>query len=96
MIGYCYEKQWCLLEVGVQGLQAHPQKFWFAENLGKSPENPGKTGAQCLHGKHTRSYFGGYTKNKSSWFLWEKIYRQKLHKNFSGKFGEIRANFCTP
>ena len=47
------------LEVGLQGLQAHPQKFWFAENLSKSPENPGKNsnqrwltsknGAQDLH-----------------------------------------------
>jgi len=32
---------------GVQGLQAHPQKFRFAENVGKSPENLGKNGAQC-------------------------------------------------
>ena len=32
-----------VLEVG---LQAHPQKFWFAENLGKIPENPVKNGAQ--------------------------------------------------
>ena len=38
-----------LLEMGVKGLQAHPKKFWFPENLGKSPENPGKNGAQrCL------------------------------------------------
>jgi len=28
-----------VLQVGVQ---AHPQKFWFAENLRKIPENPGK------------------------------------------------------
>jgi len=34
------------LEVGLQGLQAHPQKFWFAENLSKSPENPGKNSNQ--------------------------------------------------
>ena len=35
-----------VFEVGVQGLQAHPQKFWFAENLGKSPKNPGRNGVQ--------------------------------------------------
>ena len=46
--------------------------------------------------KHVRPYFRGYTKKKSSWSLWEKIYRQKWHKNFSGKFGKIRAKFCTP
>jgi len=39
--------------VGVKGLQAHLQKFWFAENLGKSPENPGKNSAQrCLTSKN--------------------------------------------
>ena len=26
-------------EAGVQGVQAHPLKFWFVENLGKIPEN---------------------------------------------------------
>jgi len=29
-------------ETGVQGVQVHPQKFWFIENLGKIPENPDK------------------------------------------------------
>ena len=28
-----------VLVVGVQGLQAYPKKFLFAENLGKRPEN---------------------------------------------------------
>jgi len=38
-----------LLEVGLQGVQAHSQKFWFDEILGKIPENPGKKSAQlCL------------------------------------------------
>jgi len=36
-----------VLEVGVKGLQAHPQNFCFVEILSKSPENPGKNGAQC-------------------------------------------------
>jgi len=36
----------------MDALQAQRQKFWFAENLGKSPENPGKNGAQrCLTSK---------------------------------------------
>ena len=26
----------------MQGVQEHPQKFWFDENPGKIPENPGK------------------------------------------------------
>ena len=28
-----------------EGMQAHLQKFWFVENLGKIPETPGKNGA---------------------------------------------------
>ena len=42
-----------VLEVGVQEVQAHPQKFWFAENLGNIPENPRKNGAykRCLTSK---------------------------------------------
>jgi len=35
-----------VLEMGVK---EHPQKFWFAENLGKILENPGKNGTKrCL------------------------------------------------
>jgi len=33
--------QWCR-RGGVQGVQAHPQKFWFVQNLGKIPETFGK------------------------------------------------------
>jgi len=33
-------------EVGGLGMQAHTQKFWFAENLGNIPDNPHKNGAQ--------------------------------------------------
>jgi len=29
-------------EAGVQGVQAHPQNFWFGENPGKITWNPGK------------------------------------------------------
>jgi len=34
---------------GGLGVRVHLQKFWFAENMGKIPENPGKNGTQrCL------------------------------------------------
>ena len=87
-----------VLEVGVQGLQAQPKKFWLAENLGKSPENPGKNiaqhcltsknGAQALHKNTWRPFFGGYTKKRSSWSSWEKIWRQKLLKKLFEKVWE--------
>ena len=87
-----------VLEVGEQ---AHPQKFWFAKNLSKITENPGINGAQrCLTSKYDtqglkkntwRPIFGGPTEKCFSWSLWEKICRQNYTKNFSGKFGEIRA-----
>jgi len=35
--------------------------------------------------------FGGHTKTRLLWPLWEKICKQKSQNHFSGKFGEIRA-----
>jgi len=56
-----------VLEVGVQD----PQKFWSAENLGKSPENPGRNGAHgCLTSKNGAQ---GFHKN-----TWRPFFR-KLH-----------------
>jgi len=77
------------------------------ENLGKIPENPGKNGGQhCLISKNSaqrlqrntwRPFFGGRTKKRSSWSLWEKC-RQKLHKktfrSSLGKFGQ--KSFAPP
>jgi len=40
--------------------------------------------------KHMKTFFGGHTK-KGLHNLCGRICRQKLYKNFSGKFGEIRA-----
>ena len=74
-----------VLQVGVQ---AHPQKFWFAENLRKIPENPGKKWRSRFAEKHMKTFFGGYNK-KRSWYFWEKICRQKLHKNLSGNLGKF-------
>ena len=94
-----------VLEVGMQGLQAHPQKFWFSENLCKSPENPGKNGAQRfwlqkmapkVYIKTHENLFLEVTKKEVFISLWKKICRQKFHKNFSGKFGETRAKFFSP
>jgi len=52
-----------VLEVGVQGLHVHPKKFWFAENLGKSVENPGKNVAQhCLTSEN-----GAQSLHKNTW-----------------------------
>jgi len=42
---YCYEKQWCW-RWGA-GVASAPPKVLISENLGKSPENPGRNGAQC-------------------------------------------------
>ena len=42
---YSREKQWCLLEVGINRTA---KRFGFAENLGNIPENPRENGAQGL------------------------------------------------
>jgi len=96
-----------VLEEGVRGLQPQPHKFWLAKNLGKSPENPGKNtaqhclpsknGAQGLHKNTWTPFFGGYTKKRSSWSLWEKTLRQKLHKkNFRASLGKSGQNPSYP
>ena len=63
-------KQWCW-RWGA-GVASAPPKFWFAENLGKSPENPDKIGAQRrltsndgaqgLHKNTWKPFSGGYQK----------------------------------
>ena len=95
-----------VLEMGLQGLQAHPQKFCFAENLGKSPEGLGKNGAHvvwlqkvapkfCL--ETHEGLFGSYTRERSSWPLWKKICWQKLHKKLFGQvWGNSGKILCTP
>ena len=71
--------------------------MWFFENLGKISENPGKiseASSKKWHPtfveKHMKTvlvcfFFGGHTKLRSSWSLWEKkicSFRESL-----GKFG---------
>jgi len=47
---------------GVAGGASTPQKFWFVENLGKIPGNPGKNGAQrCLIWKNGAQLLQKYT-----------------------------------
>jgi len=95
-----------VLDMGVQGLQAHPQKFWFAENLGKSPESPGENGAQrCLTSKMAPK---AYIKTHEDLFLvvtpkrglhdlcGRKFVGKSCTKNFSGKFVEIREKSFAP
>ena len=43
--------------------------------------------------KHTRPYFEGYTKKRSSWSLWEIIYRQSCTKTFRANLGKFGQNF---
>jgi len=62
-----------VLEVRVQ---AHTQKFWFAENLGKIPENPVKNGTQRCQGlqKNTWRPFSEVTpKNVFMIFVGEQL-----------------------
>ena len=90
------------------GGQAHPQKFWFAENLGNIPENPRENGAQpCLTLKHCaqglqkitwmKTFFGGHTKKGLHDLLGRESVGQTCTKSFReslGKFGQ--KSFVTP
>jgi len=58
-----------VLEVEVHWVQAHPQTFWFAENLGKKLKMPPKVAwlQKCrpkFAEKHTNNLFGRHTKKK--------------------------------
>jgi len=84
-----------VLEMGVQGLQAYPKKFWFAENLGKSPEYPGKNGAQhCLASENGaqslhKNTWRPFLEVTPKWSLWGEICRQTLHTKL---FGQVLGN----
>jgi len=64
---------------GSAGVQDRPQKFWFAENLGKISENPGKNSThRCLTSKKK-----GLQKN--TWTSFWRSHQKKLFVIFTGK-----------
>jgi len=83
-----------VLEVRVQ---AHPQKFWFAENLGKIPENPGKNGTQrCLLQKmapkvckktHEEFFWRSHQKKVLMIFVGEKLQVKAAQTTFRARLG---------
>jgi len=77
------------LEVGVQ---AHLQKFSFAENLSKIPENRGRNCAQrCLTSKNSTQGLQKNTRRPFCVYLRQIFLGKNCTENFLGKFGEIRA-----
>ena len=92
---------------GVAGEDASaPQKFWFVENPGKTPENLGRNPWKfrqkwcpnvvwklrpTFAEKKMKILFWKSHQKRSSWSFCGKICRQKSHKNFSSKFGKIRS-----
>jgi len=106
-----------VLEMGMQELQAHPQKFWFAENFGKSftKRNLGKSGALKIRVKmapnvvwfqkmtpkvciktHEDLFLEVTPKRGLHDFCGRKFVGKTCTKNFSGKFGKIRAKSFAP
>ena len=94
-------------EAGVQGVQAHPQKFWFGENPGKIHGNLGKTSeifniwakmapnmicfGKMVHNVCRIIWRPLFLKVISKEVLLEKCSHKKWSRSFSGKIGEIRA-----
>jgi len=75
--------------VGIQWVQAHPQKFWFAENLGKIPENPVKNGVQsCLV-----SNIGAQGLQKNTWRPFLEVTPKKVLNDLCGR--KLVGESCT-
>jgi len=95
--------QWCRRR-GRRECKRTPKGFDLSKILAKSGkktwkfgQNPWKSGLkrrQTFAYKHKNTFFW---RSYHKWSLWGKLFRQKSHKKFCGKFGEIRAKiFCTP
>jgi len=102
---YCYEKQWSWRR-GCKDCKRTPKSFdllkiWTKAQRIRVKIAPNvvwlkKMAPKVCIKKTWRPFFGGCTKKRSSRSLWDKICSQKLHKKFSGKFGEIRAKSFAP
>jgi len=80
-----------VLKVGVQWLQAHPQKVWFAENLGKNANKScSKNGAQGLQKNTWRSFFEVTPKKRLNDLCGRNFVGKSCTKNWAclGKFGK--------
>ena len=73
------------------GLQAHIQKFWFAENLRKIPENPGKNNAQDLQ-KNTWRLFLDVTPKRGLDISGKKFVGRSCTKTFRGIWENLGKN----
>jgi len=81
----CYV--WCSgVGGGSAGVQVPPKSFDLSKILAKSLKIQAKMAPNVCIKTHENLFWRSHQK-KSSWSLWEKICRQKSHKNFSGKFG---------
>ena len=88
-----------VFQVGVHGLQAHPQKFWFAENLGKKGSNVvwlEKMAPKVCIKIHEDLFFEVTPKRGLHDFCGWKYIGRSCTKSFSGKFGEIRGKSFAP
>ena len=80
----------------MQGVQAHPQKFWFGENPGKIPRTLGKIcenlrkipknlGKLLENTSKMATNVFSFEKNGGQYGLHEKIFAQKVVQNFFGQ-----------
>jgi len=79
--------------------QAHPQKVWFAENLGKNATKScftPKNGTQGLHKNTWRPFFEVTPKKGHNYLCGREFCRQKLHKNLFGHVWENSGKYPSP
>jgi len=85
---------WKAVVLGV-GMQSHPKKLWFAENLRKIPENPGKNDAQDLQ-IYTWTPFLEVTPKRGLDISGRKSVGKSCIKTFLGIWGNLGKNPSHP
>ena len=81
-----------MFEVGLQWVQAHPQRFDLLKIWVRTPPKVAwlqKMAPKVCRKTHEDLFWRSHQKKVFKWSLWEKLCRQKLHKKF---FGQLWGN----
>jgi len=81
--------------VGGGGASALPKAF-ICRKSGQNPWKSEQKWPPTFGEKHIKTFFGGHTKKRSSWLLWEIICRRSHTKTFWASLGKFGHKFFAP